>query len=117
MKDQQVGDALVFGERQTERRFGLGARLRMAVHTVGVAVDPIDVTVNSIDMTVDAVHSIRDVVSCTDEFAFKRIPGGTLPIQRVSACDSTILLLLLLLQLIVLIQVDVWRLHSDDGLV
>lgn len=38
--------------------------------------------------------------------------------KRVCLCFSTILLLLLLLlQFVLLLQVDVWRLHSDDGFV
>lgn len=64
MQDQQVGDASVLGEGQAERRFGLAARLSVAVHTVDVAIHSIDVPVNTINMAVNSVHSIRDGISC-----------------------------------------------------
>lgn len=50
MKNQQVGDALVFSEGQAQRRFGLGAGLGVTV----------DVAVDSIDVTVYTVHSVWD---------------------------------------------------------
>lgn len=61
MQDEQVGDALVLGEWQTQGwRFGLTASVGVAVHTVDKAVDAIDVPVYSVDL---AIHSVRDV-SC-----------------------------------------------------
>lgn len=68
MEDQQVGDALVFGEGQTEGRFGLGAGLSITIYTVYV-------TINTISMTVDTIGSIWDV------HAYKRKVSG-----KLSAC-------------------------------
>jgi len=53
VKDQQVGDALVLGERQAGGWFGLAARLSMPIHTI-------DMAINSIYMT---VYSIWDIVA------------------------------------------------------
>lgn len=125
MQDKQVGEASVLSERQAERRFGLAARLSVAVHTIGVAINSINVTINTIHMAVDTIHTIRDVVSWKDKFALDGV--YTLQISACAyifsqgeclLCDSTFLLLLfLLLQFILLLQVDVRRLHSDDGFV
>lgn len=59
MQDEQVGDPFVLGKGQAQRRFGLAARLSMAVHAI-------DMTVNTLRM---AVHSVRDVVSFRNNFA------------------------------------------------
>lgn len=69
MQDQQVGDASVLGEGQTERWFGLAAWLSVAVHTVDMSVHTVDVGINSIDVSVNAIYSIRDCVYWKDKFA------------------------------------------------
>lgn len=113
MEDQQVGDALVLGEGQAEGRFGLGAGLSVTIYTVHM-------TINTISVTVDSVDSVWDV------HAYNRKVSGQL--SACTVCMETnmhtyvsgerpTVLLLLLLQLVVLLQVDVRRLHSDDGLV
>lgn len=62
MQDQQVGDASVLVEGQAERRFGLTARLGVAIHTV----NSIDVPVNTINVP---VNTIRDCISCKCKYA------------------------------------------------
>lgn len=62
MQDQQVGDAFVLGEGQTDSRL-LAAGLSVAVHPVGVAIDPISVAIDAIDSICVAVDSVGDV-SC-----------------------------------------------------
>lgn len=54
MQHQQVGDALVLGERQTKRRPGLSAEVRVSVHAVDVSVHV-------------AVDSVWDVVAYRGE--------------------------------------------------
>lgn len=69
MQDKQVREASVLSERQAERRFGLAARLSVAVHTIGMAINSINVAINTINMAVHTIHSIWDVVSCKHKFA------------------------------------------------
>lgn len=64
VQHQQVGDALVLGERQTERRPGLGAEACVSVHAaVGVSVRV-------------AVDSVRDVVAYRGETRYCTPAGG-----------------------------------------
>lgn len=60
MQNQQVGDAFVLRERQAKRRFGLTARLSMAILTIDMAINSIDMTVHTIHV---AINTIRDVVA------------------------------------------------------
>lgn len=69
MQDQQVGDASVLVEGQAEGRFGLAARLSMAIHTIDVPVNTINMPINTINM---AVNTIRDGVSCRDKYALDK---------------------------------------------
>lgn len=69
MQDQQVGDASVLREGQAERRLRVADRLGVAVHNVAVATGSIDVPVNTINLAVHTIHSVRDGVSCKDEFS------------------------------------------------
>lgn len=75
MQDQQVGDASVLGEGQAERRFGLAARLSVAVYTIDMAINSINVPIDTINMAVYAVytvHSVRDDVFCKDKFTLDK---------------------------------------------
>lgn len=72
MQDQQVGDASVLVEGQAEGRFGLAARLGMAIHTIDVPVNTINVTINTINMAVNTINSIGDGVSCKDKSALDK---------------------------------------------
>lgn len=60
MKNQQVGDASVLIEGEAERRFGLTARLGVAVHPI----NSIDVPAKTINVPIDTINSIRDRISC-----------------------------------------------------
>lgn len=64
MHHQQVGDASVLAEGQTEGGFGLSGSISVAVD---VAVDPVDVAVHSVDpvdLAIHAVDSVGDPVLC-----------------------------------------------------
>lgn len=60
MQHQQVGDASVLVEGQTEGWFGLRGSVSVAVHAVGVAVHPVD----AVHLAIHAVDSIGNAIFC-----------------------------------------------------
>lgn len=118
MQHQQVGDASVLVEGQAERWFGLSGSISVAVHAVGVSVHSVD----TVHLAIYAVDSIGNAIfwrNNKSEMDLSTSARTTSQVRRGSDITTICLLLLLLflLHFLLLIQVDVGRLHPDDGFV
>lgn len=60
MQHQQVGDASVLIEGQTEGRLGLRTRISVAVHAVSVPIHSID----TVHLTIYTIDSIGNAIFC-----------------------------------------------------
>lgn len=80
VQHQQVGDAAVLWEGQTQRR--LGAAVRAAAHSVGVSVNAVGAAVSSVGVAVHsvgvlvnqavyAIHSVGNVTTCRETERFQ----------------------------------------------
>lgn len=112
MQHQQVGDASVLIEGQAQGWFGLTTRLGVAV---GMPVNSID----TIDVAVYTIDTVGNGISCKHKYrSDKSTHKQTKTPQELRHVRATtfllLLLLLVLLQFLLLLQVNVGRLHPDN---